>query len=265
LFLDQRVDQIWLYLGGLGWLLLMLGPLLFAQRWLHREIQWVFLLLTRSQAVALGLFSLLFFPGVLLHEFSHFLMARLLGVRTGKFSLLPSLVQDGKLRLGYVETEETDVLRDALIGTAPLISGGAAVAYLGISRLGLVPLATFIGQADWSGLWQGLSALPSQSDFWLWFYLTFAISSTMLPSASDRRAWLPMILVSLALVGIALLAGAGPWMLENLAPWFDRAMRALATIFGVSLSLHLVALIPFRLLRELIARVTGMRIVAMQD
>jgi hypothetical protein len=243
----------------------MLGPLLFAQRWLHREIQWVFLLLTRSQAVALGLFSLLFFPGVVLHEFSHFLMARLLGVRTGRFSLLPSLVQDGRLRLGYVETAETDILRDALIGTAPLIAGGAVVAYLGISRLGLIPLANDIGGGNWPGLWQGLLALPGQPDFWLWFYLAFTVSSTMLPSASDRRAWLPIILVALALIGIALLVGAGPWMLDNLAPLFDRAMQALATIFGVSLSLHIVLLVPFRLLRGLISQLTGTRIVATQE
>ncbi len=254
-----------LYLGGVGWLLLMLGPLLFAQRWLHREIQWVFLLITRSQAVSLGMFSLLFFPGVLLHELSHFVLARVLGVRTGRFSLLPSLMEDGKLRLGYVETADTDVLRDALIGTAPLITGGAAVAYLGIGRLGLVALATFIGQADWNGLWQALVALPNQSDFWLWFYLAFTISSTMLPSVSDRRAWLPIVLVLLVLVGIVLLLGAGPWMLQNLAPWFDGAMRTLATIFGISLSLHLVLLLPFRLLRGLLSQITGLRIVTTQE
>ena len=134
------LNQFWVYLDGLGWLLLMLGPLLFAQRWLHREIQILFLLLTRKPVIALGLFSLLFFPGVLLHELSHYLVARLLGVRTGRFSLLPSLMADGKLRLGYVETAGSDVVRDALIGTAPLLSGGAAVAFLGINRLGLVPL-----------------------------------------------------------------------------------------------------------------------------
>ncbi len=250
-----------MYFGGLGWLLLMLGPLLFAQRWLHREIQYVLLLLTRRPALSLSLFSLLFFPGVLLHELSHYLMARLLGVHTGRFSLIPSLVEEGKLRLGYVETAQTDLLRDALIGTAPLITGGAAVAYLGISRLGLVPLAAFIGQADWTGLWLGLSALPERSDFWLWFYLTFAISSTMLPSASDRRAWLPISLVSLGLVGLALLAGAGPWMLEHLAPELDRFLRSLATIFGISLALHLVLLLPFRLLRGLISAVFRMQIV----
>ncbi len=91
------------------------------------------------------------------------------------------------------------------------------------------------------------------------------MSSTMLPSASDRRAWLPIILVALALVGIALLIGAGPWMLTYLALWFDRPMQALATIFGISLSLHIVLLIPFRLLRGLISHLTGTRIVAMPE
>jgi hypothetical protein len=240
----------------------MLGPLLFAQRWLHREIQLVLYVLTRRPVIALGIFSLLFFPGVFLHEFSHFVMARLLGVRTGRFSLLPSLMPDGKLRLGYVETAGADVVRDGLIGTAPLISGGAVVAYLGIERLGLAALAGYAGQSDWAGFWQGLSQLPALPDFWIWFYLTFAISSTMLPSASDRRAWLPIALAALVLVGLALLAGAGPWLLEHLAPWLNQALRALATIFGISLALHLALLFPFRLLREFLMRLSGLRLVS---
>jgi hypothetical protein len=253
-------DQIFQSLDGLGWLLLMLGPLLYAQRWLHREIQLVLLVLTRRSNMTLGLFSLLFFPGVLLHEFSHYLTARLVGVKTGRFSLLPSLVEDGKLRLGYVETAQTDLLRDALIGTAPLISGGAAVAYLGITHLGLFPLAGFLLQFDWEGFWRVLAVLPDQPDFWLWFYLAFTISSTMLPSASDRRAWLPILLTMLILVVVALLAGAGPWMMENIAPWFNRAMRGAAGVFAISLALHLVLLLPFRLLRGLLMQLTGLRL-----
>lgn len=254
--------QLLPYLDGLGWLLLMLGPLLLSQRWLHREIQLVFFLITRRQNVTLILFSLLFFPGVLLHEGSHYLMARILGVRTGGFSLIPSLMPNGKLRLGYVETTASDFLREALIGTAPLITGGAVIAYLGVSKLGLVPLAPFMAQGDWASFWQGLLALPQQPDFWLWFYLAFTVSSTMLPSASDRQAWLPVVLVVLGLLLLALLAGAGPWMIENIAPWLNRAFQALATVFGVSLVLHLVMLLPFRLLRELLLRLTGQRIVS---
>lgn len=242
----------------------MLGPLLFAQRWLHQEIQYIFLLLTRRQTVSLGLFSLLFFPGVLLHEVSHYVMAFLLGVHTGRFSLLPDLMPDGKLRLGYVETASTDIFRDALIGAAPLITGGVAVGYLGINRLGLGPVVAALEQTDWAGLSQALVALPGREDFWLWFYLTFTISSTMLPSASDRRAWLPIGLVVVGLVLLALVAGAGPWMLANVAPWLAWGLHSLATVFGISLALHLVLLIPLRLLRELLSAVTGMKIVSGQ-
>jgi hypothetical protein len=135
------------------------------------------------------------------------------------------------------------------------------VGYLGVSRLGLVPLAGLLRAGQWPAFWLGLENLPNHTDFWLWFYLAFTISSTMLPSASDRRAWLPVGLVLLAFPLAALLAGAGPWMLENLAPWLNRAFWAIATVFGISLALHLTILVPFRLLRELILRVTGQQVV----
>jgi hypothetical protein len=249
------------YLEGLGWLLLVLGPLLFFQRRLHHEIQLVFLVLTRRPTMALGIFSLIFFPGVLLHELSHFLMAQFLMVRTSGFSLTPTVLPGGRLRLGYVEVEGTDFFRDALIGTAPLISGGLAMAYLAGARLGFMPLANTIWQQNWPAFWDGLSKLPQQTDFWLWFYLAFAISSTMLPSASDRRAWLPLLLAVVVLLGLALLAGAGPWMLEHLALPLNRFLRLLTTIFGISLALHLVLLLPVFVLRALLMRAMRVQLV----
>ena len=245
---------------GLIWLVLLLGPLLFMQRRLHFEIQALLMILTRRPEVAFGLFSLLFFPGVLLHETSHFLMARLMGVRTGRFSLIPQVLPGGKLQLGFVETANADPLRDALIGAAPLLSGGVAIAFLGLDRLALLPLAAYFTAQDWPGFWNALRALPSQPDFWLWFYLAFAVSSTMLPSPSDRRAWMPVVLVLALVVGLGLLGGAGPWMLEHLAPLLNRALRVLAAIFGISLGIHLVLWLPFRILHALASKATGLRV-----
>ncbi len=67
---------------GYLWLLVTLLPLLYLQTKLHLEIQRVFYLLTRRLDVAIILFAIIFFPGVLLHELSHFLMARLGGNAT---------------------------------------------------------------------------------------------------------------------------------------------------------------------------------------
>jgi len=244
-------------LNGVFWLLISLVALTLLQRWLHREIQAFFLILTRRAGVTQTLFALIFLPGVFLHELSHFLMAKILRVRTGRVSLIPQPQPDGRLRLGYVETAPGGFLRDALIGVAPLVTGSLFVAYVAIQRMALLPLWDLARLADWSRFWSALGAVPGQPDFWLWFYLTFTVSSMMLPSASDRQAWLPVILLAAALVGLAILAGAGGWMLETLAPPLNEFLQALALIFGLSAVLHLLLVLPFSLLHVLLARLSG--------
>ncbi len=247
-------------LDGLWWLLASLLPLIWLQRSLHREIMAVFLLLTRGQEVSMVLFSLLFFPGVLLHELSHWLTARLLGVRTGQVWLLPERMPDGKLRMGYVETERADVLREALIGFAPLLFGGVFVGFAGLYRMRLDTLWEVLQTAQWGAMPAALQTLSTQTDFWLWFYLIFVVSSTMLPSLSDRQAWTPVLIFAGVLLGMALLAGAGPWLLANLAPWLDGLLRAAAVVFGISVVVHLALLLPVVLLRKLLNRVTGLQV-----
>jgi hypothetical protein len=244
---------------GLAWLLLLAAALLFLQRRLHVEIQLIFWLLTRRSELVLALFSLLFLPGVFLHEASHYAMARLLRVRTGRFSLLPKALPNGRLQLGFVEMAAPGLAKDALIGLAPLLSGGSFVAYAGWVPLGLPALwetyifgsaRAFAGPA----IAPALSALAARPDFWLWFYLVFVVSSTMLPSASDRRAWLPLGLATLALSALALLAGAGPWLMAQLAEPLNRALVALAAVCGLSAGCHLALLPPLWLLRQVLSR-----------
>jgi len=245
-------------LDGLIWLLGTVVVFVFLQRALHREIQATFLILTRKPGLTQTIFAIIFFPGVVLHETSHFLTAKVLGVQTGRFSLIPQAQPNGRLRLGFVETGSGGFARDAIIGMAPLISGCAFVALSAIYLLHLLPLWDFIRLADWGGFWMGLTQVPKNPDFWIWFYLTFTISSTMMPSASDRHAWLPLGLVFLGLVAVALVAGAGPWMLENLAPDFNNFLRALAMIFGLSGILHVLLVLPFLLFHAVLAKATGM-------
>jgi hypothetical protein len=246
---------------GLGWLLLALGPLLFLQRRLHWEIQSVFLLLTRRVDISIYLFSILFFPGILLHETSHYVMARLLLVRTGRFSLLPEPLPNGRLQLGYVETAQADWLRETLIGAAPLLTGGAFVAYAGLAGLGMLSIWQSLQAGGVSTALNTVPNLISRPDFWLWLYLTLVISSTMLPSASDRRAWLPLAGVLVALLAVSLLAGAGPWMAVHLAPYVDQVFKAVAVVLGISAIVHGLLLFPIWIMRRIIARLTGLEVV----
>lgn len=247
-------------LTSLLWLLVSLLLLVFLQRALHREFQAAFLLLFRRPGLSQALFALVFFPGVLLHESGHFIAAKLLGVPTGRFSLIPQAQPDGRLRLGYVETASGGFVRDALIGVAPLAAGCLFVAYAAVYPMQLLPLWEFVRLAQWEALWGALGALPARSDFWLWFYLTFTVSSTMMPSASDRHAWLPLGLLAGGLVGVAVLAGAGPWMMEHLAPPLSRFLGALGLIFGLSGVIHILLIAPFLLLHRILVRLTGLEV-----
>jgi len=220
----------------------------------------VFLLITRRVEIALVMFSLLFFPGVLLHELSHYLMARLLRVRTGRFSLIPRRMGDGRLQMGFVETAQTDILRDALIGSAPLITGGVFVAYVGVMRLELLSLWNALVQGNLLTAADRIAVIYALPDFWMWFYLIVAVSSSMLPSPSDRRAWLPLVLVIALVIGLALLFGAGPWMSVHLLPPLNEALRSVAVVFGISGAVHLIVLAPTWMLRKSISRITGMQV-----
>src|SRR5512139_4101140 len=251
-------------LSGLLWFILMLVPLILLQRLLHREIQAVLLILTRDANITMGVFSIIFLPGVFLHEASHFVMAKILRVPTGRFSLIPHSLPDGRLQLGYVETARSDIIRDSLIGAAPLIAGTLFVAYVAIQHFEMRLLWDVLRNGQFNLFWMGMRALPNVGDFYLWFYLVFAVSSTMMPSESDRHAWLELLLsigiLFAILVGLTLLLGAGSWMLDNLAPYVSNFFGFVAAIFGLSNLVHILLILPTALLHKLVAHLTGIDI-----
>lgn len=242
------------------WLLLALVPLIVLERWVHRHLQGIWLLVFRDPDIALVVYSLMMLPGVLLHEGSHWLIATVLGVRTGRFSVIPERMPDGMLRLGYVETEKTDFLREALIGVAPLLLGAVAIVFMGYQRLGVGPVGEALVRGDVLGMLEAMRSMTQASDFWLWLYVIFTVSNSMLPSASDRRAWLPFVIVILMLGGVLFYAGFGAVLVDALASPLDIALRSLAAAFTLTVGLNLF-ITPFVwLIERAIMRVTGLRV-----
>jgi hypothetical protein len=242
-------------------LILLLAPLIYLPRYLQREIQSIFLLITRQPAISMVLFSLLFLPGVFVHETSHFLMARLLRVKTGKLSLIPKKLENGRIQLGYVETASTDFVRDALIGAAPLLAGCLFIGLIGVYRLGFTELWDNLHQGGIESFRLAIKSTVTQPDFWLWFYLVLTISSTMMPSSSDRKAWVPLFLVIGLFSGLILVFGAGAWIYTHLGSAIQSAMDAITIIFGITLLVHLVLYPPTWLIRRLLTHITGYQVV----
>jgi hypothetical protein len=188
-------------------------------------------------------------------------MARVLGVRTGRFSIIPKKLEGGRIQLGYVETATTDFFRDALIGVAPLVTGGIFVAFAGASRLGMNFIWESLRQGMGSSFNLAIKSTVDRPDFWLWFYLIFAVSSTMMPSASDRRAWLPLILVVVILLGLILLVGVGPWLLSSFGSAFKAALDTITMVLGITVIIHLILLPPTWIIRKIISRMLGLQVV----
>lgn len=246
---------------SLGWFLVGVIGLAFLQRRLHQEIQSVLFLITRRIDLALAIFSILFLPGVLIHELSHYLAARLLRVPVGRFSIIPQSLPDGRLRMGYVETAQTDFFRDAVIGAAPLICGSIFVAYAGFLHLDFPTLWERVSSGDFLSMLSSITLAINQPDFWIWFYMIFVVSSTMFPSESDRRAWGPILLTIAIFLALLFVAGAGPWLWENLASYLLRLMQILSLIFILSALVHLILWPPFWLLRLFLERIFRLKVV----
>jgi hypothetical protein len=148
-------------------------------------------------------------------------------------------------------------VRDSLIGAAPLIVGTLFVAYVAVYHLQMRVLWDALRNGQLDLFWLGVRALPQTPDFYLWFYLAFAVSSTMMPSESDRHAWLELVISIAVLFGLALLFGAGPWMLSNVAPRLSTFLSSVAVIFGLSMFVHVLLILPTALIHKLVARATG--------
>ena len=114
--------SIWPSLLGL---ILSLAALAGLSRLLSRYLQYTIFYLTRSQDMSMVIYFLIFMPGVFVHESAHWLMARLLGLKTGKFRVWPQ--RQGKyIGMGSVQVSSGGVIIDNLVGMAPLIAGTMA-------------------------------------------------------------------------------------------------------------------------------------------
>lgn len=97
--------------------------LFFLSRGLAQSLAFFFFRITKSKNSTIQLLSLLFLPGVIVHELAHLITAGILFVPVGDIEFVPKLQNDGTVKLGSVAIAKTDPLRRAVIGFAPVFAG----------------------------------------------------------------------------------------------------------------------------------------------
>lgn len=246
----------WLPWIGLAVTLMLL---LVTERWIHRHLQGTMLLLSGDREIAVVLYALPLMPGIVVHEVSHALTARLLGVRTGKISIRPKLA-DERIQLGFVPVEETDVIRASLIGLAPLLAGSAVILLIGYLAFNIDTMQHAFVQRNWAEVVAGLTEMARVQDFWLWVYLIFAVSNTMLPSQSDREPWRPILLFIALITPLAWFAGVGPTIVERLGQPLTLAALWLTAMYGFTVVADLPFVLLITLLEWILGRLKGVRV-----
>ena len=163
-------------LAALWWLSWRIGLL----------IQEIVYLTTGSDDLAMVLLFLIYLPGILVHEAAHWLVARILGLKTSKFRVWPKYTRNS-IGLGSVTVSSGGVVWDSLVGLAPLLIGSALIVLIGeqVFDTQTIAFAWRTGRLL-DGLNFVVTGLAQKPDSLLWSYLLFAIANAMMPSASDR-------------------------------------------------------------------------------
>lgn len=240
-------------------MVLLLG-LVVVKRWLSKHLYGLGLLLGGSHDTAILVYFLLLFPGVLAHELSHWLTAKLLRVPVGKISIGPVAKGAGATRLGSVSMAKSDPVRAGLIGMAPLVTGSILILLIAYRVFGLT-------EASWlstgSSPDQFLSALRgylSVPNFWLWVYLIFSISNAMLPSESDRQAWASLVAYGFA--AAVVLYGLGLWqeVSSPLSSFLSRALDHLNVAFLLTILVDAGVIAVVLIVERVIMIIAGRRV-----
>jgi hypothetical protein len=214
--------------------------LLALSRWITRQVLWLGHRVTKDENATLIGYYLLLFPGILLHELSHVVMAKLVRLKVGKLSLGPKQRRNS-IELGSVTVSRGDALRESLVGVAPFVAGTAALLAIGYGVFDVEKL----GQAWNSGgllvALKSLDGIWKVPDFWLWAYLIFAISNAMTPSPADRQPWLMAGLYIGVALAVAYLLGGLSLVPQGLSDHVAGALQVLNLAFGFTLVMDLLA------------------------
>ncbi len=226
------------------------------QQWLHRHIQGFALALTGNPGCAIRLLFYLLLPGILLHEGSHYIVAKLLLVRTNGISIGIGNTRKKQVSLGSVNIQRTDPIRESLVGVAPFVVGLTAIWLIAGWGFGVWPNSGL----TFAEIVQRVRDYAYDWLTWLDLYLIFAVSTAMIPSESDREPWGPVITIFGLGVAILFLLGWTPRVPQDLVMLARQLLDALTFALGITVIVNGAVAIVLWILERTVERLSGKRV-----
>lgn len=190
-----------------------------------------------SQHSAIVIWSIIFLPGTIVHEISHFLVAALTGARTGKIEIFPEYLEKevdesktAHVALGSVQMQKLNPLQGFLVGIAPFITGIALLIWIA-SLL----QTSFAAKEIWTLILEG--------------YLFFTITNSFFPSLTDIKQAIPFVIISLLVALGAWYFGFQVFLSSNSYIWI--ILNSLWKAIVISVLINLVIFIVLYILNKI--------------
>jgi hypothetical protein len=119
-------------------------------------------------------------------------------------------------------------------------------------NLGLASLLRGIEQYDLEALALLWSRLQAHPELAIWLYLAIVVSNTMLPSAADRSAWVPVGLILGFLAVATMLFGLGPEAAALISSPLDMFLRGFAGLFTLTIALDIMLIVPLMIVQQFV-------------
>ncbi len=241
-------------------LLLVLVPLILAERWIHRHLFGVAYLLTEDREQATGLYYIIFMPGVVLHEFVQYLVAGILNIKIKKMELRPQPQDNGTIRYDFITIDKTDKIRSSIMGGMPFLIAAGIVYYISTQILNLHAIPAALQTGDLDVLWQAILDQFNTPDFFLWFYLLFTISNGMIPTKADRDGW-GLILGAIGVLSlIFLVIGIDEFLIETLTGPVTEALELVTVSLSIILIVDIGVIFILGFIEDTLERYRGYRV-----
>lgn len=241
-------------------LLMILVPLIYAERWIHQHLFGVSYLMTDDKETATGIYYIFFFPGVFLHEVIQYLVAGALNVPIKKIQAYPKAQENGTLRFDFVSIKPTDPVRASIIGGVPFIIAAFLVYTISTSIIDLHSIVAAFSANNSKAVTTSFQDLVNTPNFWFWLYLLFVISNGMIPTKEDRQGWWLILAVIGGLTLILIIIGSDQVITETLAGPVRENLQLVNTSLVIILGLDIFAIIVLRTVENIFERIRGYRV-----
>lgn len=209
--------------------LIVILILYFVSRYMLTEFFHFLHLFIRRRDLIFSTIAVIFLPGTILHELSHYLAATILFLQVGEIHIMPSW-KENHLQLGRVTYKKTDVVRSIIVGVAPFF--GALFFFWFVGAFYLFP-STHIAITLFFG------------------YLLFSVSANMFSSKQDLVDLIyviPLFLIAGAvfyITNVRISVSVPDVWLQNTADLLQRVNIYIT----ISITIHAIMVLIFKSLR----------------